>query len=437
MNLEKNIERIRGNFPHLEFLIHLGACGAAPLCLKWYNALQKYWQFEYAHSQLSGKVPASLTSQSIEAKMEAAKLINAEPTEICWINRVLQGLNMVKDVIDYNYPWEKGDNVVFTDQGYPSSGHTWLQLRKKGVEIHRVKNVEGKILLHGGSSVKKEVAPGCWEYGDMDQAIDEKTKLACINRTTWHCGFTYDVEAVCELAHEKGAFVVDDAYQALGARVIDVHKDEVDFLVSGSHKWQCGPPLVGMFYVRKDLCEKLEPSYWSYLNVDRGPWTLEQKKHPFIFGLPFGKQDHDNIKSYDMPFPKTAERFDQGIGSTDVLWGWLASLRWLNELGKEDIQKRVVRLGGYLIDGLLNIGCKVNTPVDPKQRHGLINYTTGSYGNDFKCYEAMATRVPKPITGPTIRYQGEIGGIRVCTHFYNTEEDVDKFIDFQKDLMPK
>lgn len=437
MNLEKNVERIRGNFPHLEFLIHLGACGAAPLCLKWYNAMQKYWQFEYAHSQLSGKVPASLTSQSIEAKREAAKLIGAEPTEICWINRVLQGLNMVRDVIDYNYPWEKGDNVVFTDQGYPSSGHTWLQLRKKGVEIHRVKNVDGKILLHGGSSAKKELGPSCWEYGDMDQAVDEKTKLVCINRTTWNCGFTYDVEAVCTLAHENGAFVVDDAYQALGARVMDVHRDEVDFLVSGSHKWQCGPPLIGMFYVRKDLCEKLEPSYWSYLNVDRGPWTLEQKKHPFIFGFPFGKQDHDNIKSYDMPFPKSAERFDQGIGTTDVLWGWLATLMWLNELGKEDIEKRVVRLGGYLIDGLLDIGCKVNTPMDPKQRHGLINYTTGSYGKDFKCYEAMGTRVPKPITGPTIRYQGGVGGIRVCTHFYNTEEDVDKFIDFQKDLMPK
>jgi len=136
-------------------------------------------------------------------------------------------------------------------------------------------------------------------------------------------------------------------------------------------------------------------------------------------------------------FSKSAERFDQGIGSTDALWGWLASLRWFNELGKEAIQKRVVRLGGYLIDGLLDIGCKVNTPIDPKQRHGLINYTTGSYGNDLKCYEAMVTRVPEPITGPTIRYQGGVGGMRVCTHFYNTEEDVDKFIDFQKDLMPK
>ena len=252
-----------------------------------------------------------------------------------------------------------------------------------------------------------------------------------------NCGFTYDVEAVCKLAHDKGALVVDDAYQALGARVIDVHKDNVDFMVSGSHKWQCGPPLAGMLYVRKGLCEKLEPLYWSYLNTDRGPWTLEQKKYPDIFGFPFGKQDHDNIKGYDVPFYKTAERFNQGIGTTDALWGWLATLKWLNELGKDDIQKRVLRLGGYLIDGLLNIGCRVNTPIDPKQRHGLINYTTGSYGNDLKCYQAMETRVPKPITGPAIRYQGGVGGIRVCTHFYNTEEDVDEFIDFQKDLMPK
>jgi selenocysteine lyase/cysteine desulfurase len=112
-------------------------------------------------------------------------------------------------------------------------------------------------------------------------------------------------------------------------------------------------------------------------------------------------------------------------------------LRLSKELGKEGIQKRVVRLGGYLIDGLLNIGCKVNTPMDPKQRHGLINYTAGSYGNDLKCYETMGTRVPEPITGPTIRHQGGVGGMRVCTNFCNTEEDIDEFIDLQKDLMPK
>jgi hypothetical protein len=38
------------------------------------------------------------------------------------------------------------------------------------------------------------------------------------------------------------------------------------------------------------------------------------------------------------------------MGSTDALWGWLASLRLSKELGKEGIQKRVVRLGGYLIE---------------------------------------------------------------------------------------
>jgi len=47
-------------------------------------------------------------------------------------------------------------------------------------------------------------------------------------------------------------------------------------------------------------------------------------------------------------FSKSAERFDQGIGSTDALWGWLASLRWLNELGKEDIQKGLLGLEDIL-----------------------------------------------------------------------------------------
>lgn len=64
-------------------------------------------------------------------------------------------------------------------------------------------------------------------------------------------------------------------------------------------------------------------------------------------------------------------------------------MRYLNNLGPRAIERRVKRLGGYCIEMLKEIGCKVNTPEDPKMRHGLITYTTGRYSLDKKSFEAM------------------------------------------------
>jgi selenocysteine lyase/cysteine desulfurase len=279
--------------------------------------------------------------------------------------------------------------------------------------------------------LKKEVIPGVWQFGDMDQAVNDRTRLVVVDRTTWHLGFTIDVEAVCKLAHAKGALVVDDPFQALGAIPVDVKKENVDFLITGCHKWQCGPGSVGFMYVRKDLIEQFEPEYSVYGNASVG-----RPEHPRIQNCPgeFGQLNHDNILSYNYPYVKTAQRFEMGTVAGDYLAGFGAALQYLNNLGKTDIEERVRRLGGYFIDKLTSIGCKVNTPVDPKERHGLINYTTGSYDNDLKsCLELNDHQV----AGPMLRYQGGIGGIRTCVHFYSVEEDVDKLIKLQKNLMPK
>jgi len=419
MNLETNIEKIRDEFPLLKVCTFLDAANQCIPNIRWMKVAHEY--FDY---QMTGRHDVAghpfLSARAQHSKIEAAKLINASVEEICNMYRPSTGLNIVKDII----PWKKGDNVVCDDLGYPSSGHTWLQLRKKGVEIRRIKNSEGKILLTGGSSIKENIAPDCTSYGDLDQAIDEHTRLVCINRTTWTSGFTFDVEAVCKLAHEKGALVVDDAFQSIGAIKVDVKKDNIDFLITGSYKWQCGPEGAGFFYVRKDLINKYEPSFWSYGNIAR----------PGEMGGSFGDPTHDNITSYDFPLVQDARRFDQGICVGEVLWAWDATLQYLNELEPTNVEQRVKKLGGYCIDRLLDLGIKVNTPIDPEERHGLISYTLKNHDLNMKSYEALVRHRPIPIN-VSIRYQGGIGGIRICCHFFNTEEDIDKVIDVQKRIL--
>ena len=420
MELESELEKIRSNFPHLEDIIYLGAAGSSPFNLVVYNAVMECWNRRLYGSTLGGVGHAWFSEKEELCRNEVGKLIGAYHEEICFISRVVQGLNMVRDIIDFNDPWEKGDNVVITDQAYPSTGHTFLALRKRGVKIKKIRNSNGRILRE-----------------DMEKAIDDKTKLVCINRTSVGSGFTYDVREVCGIAHEKGALVVDDAIQTLGAKVIDVHGDDVDFLVSGSYKWQLGPPEAGVFYIKRELCETLEPAFWSYINVDKGPNIRGMDR------FPFGALDHNTIESYDYPFPKTAQRFEPGTTATDQLWAWHATLKWLNKLGKEKIARRVHQLGGYLIERLKEIGCEVKTPERPEpdalntERHGLIMYSTGSYEEDVRSVGMMGRRQLRPVRGPTMKYQGGLGGIRVSPHIYNTLEEIDDFIDYQREIIKR
>jgi selenocysteine lyase/cysteine desulfurase len=420
MKLDGELSNIRSNFPLIRDMIYLGVAGKAPFNLIVYNAIMECWNRRRYGSSLGGVHHSWLSQKGAMAKKEAARLLNADPDEVCFISRVVQGLNLVRDIIDYNSPWTKDDNIVYTDLAYPSSGHTWLSLKKKGVELREIKNVNGRILVE-----------------DMEKSIDDKTKLICINRTNAGSGFTYNVKTVCEIAHEKGAYVVDDAIQTFGAKLIDVHSDDVDFLVSSSYKWQLGPKEAGLFYVRLDLCEKLEPSFWSYINVDKGQDAgLEER-------FPFGALDHHAIKSYNYPFFNTAQKFEMGTTATDQLWAWYEVLRWFNELGMENVDKRTHDLGRYLIDGLHDIEVQVQTPLEPETdavntlRHALIMYTTGEYSLDMKTINAMRFHPDKQIVGPTMKYQGGFGGVRVSPHIYNTKEEIDQFVEYLDRILKK
>ena len=413
-----NVEKVRANFPLIDDMVYLGAAGSGPFSLVVYNAVMECWNRRRYGSSLGGTGHTWFSEKTDHAKMEVAKLIGSYPEEICFLSRVVQCLNLVRDIVDVNDPWEKGDNLVMTDQAYPSTGHTFLNLRSKGVELRVIKNVNGRIMRR-----------------DMEKAVDENTKLVCINRTSVGSGFTYDVRQVCDIAHSMGAYVVDDAIQTVGAKAVDVHDDGVDFVATSSYKWQCGPPEAGFLYVRGELCEKLEPSYWSYINLDKGPNLTGMAK------FPFGALDHDSVDSYDYPFAKTAERFEMGTTAMDQIWGYHAALQFLNDLGKEKIEERLMHLGGYLAEELEGVGCTVKTPMEPEDdalnthRHALIMYTTGSYDMDVKSVRGMASRKLKPVRGPTVKYQGGFGGIRVSPHVYNTEEEIEAFVMHQKSLL--
>lgn len=334
-----------------------------------------------------------------------AELIGADPTEVTNMYRPMTAMNLIlTDLLD----WDGSENVVFTDLTYPSMPYILFGLRDHyGVELRRVESKDGVVSLN-----------------DLADAIDDDTQVVCINRTTPWCGFTFDVEEVADLAHEHDAYVLDDAMQSVGAMELDVHQDDVDFLVTGSYKWQCGPEGAGIFYIREDLIGEFDPDFRNYIWSD------------LPGGIPFSRPDHDNVEHWNYPLVENANRYEQGIVVTPVLFGWRETLEFLLDLGPANIEERITDLGGYLIDRLREIGCEVVTPSDPDRRHGLIVYTTGDDETDAETYERFEAPPPgkKPIN-VTNRSLGGVGGIRVSCHFFNTKADIDELVDRQQRIL--
>lgn len=383
LDVDRDIERIREDFPILKYKTWFATAGYGPTLRPVWEAVKSCWGFKLHDSRVDQP----------DAKGEAARLLHADEDELCWITRVTQGLNMVRSMTELR----RGENVVVTDLAYPSNLFVWLPLREQGVEIRRIENREG------------EIAPA-----DFEKAVNDSTRVVSISHTEWASGLTYDLKALSEIAHDHGALLVVDAYQSVGAV-------DVDFLVTGAGKWLCCPTQSGIFYVRGDLIGDFDPAYRYYGRVEEA----------FRHGPRWVGPTHDNIADYDKPLVERAEKFDRGCVSSDALWGLHAALRYFNDLGMENIERRVRRLSGLLIDGLLGLGCRVNTPLEPERRGGLVTYSTGSHELNKRSYETLVARNVLVF----LRYSGGVGGIRASPHFFNTEAEIDKLLSIQKALM--
>ncbi|MBS7619084.1 aminotransferase class V-fold PLP-dependent enzyme [Candidatus Bathyarchaeota archaeon] len=388
-------------FPMLKHWVFLDAANAMIPARYWLNAIRECLNI-YEFAPYGQADHPFLTVVFKECIQRAAKLIHAKECEITNIYRVMTAANLIiNDLIE----WRKGDNVVFSDLDYPSIPFILMNLqKKKGVELRRIRNMNGEIPMDA-----------------LEKNIDDRTKLVCVNRTTPWCGFTYDVKEVCRVAHEHGSLVLDDSIQSIGAIDVDVHKDDVDFLLTGSYKWQCGPEGAGIFYIKEELIDDFDPDFRNYI------WSEVPG------GIPFSRLDHDNLTSWNYPLVKNANRFDMGVCVTPILFGWNATLKFYERVGIEKVERNVRRMGDYCIDRLHESGCRVLTPVDPKKRHGLIVYTNGSYEIDSAVYKKLdaSWTYMKPIK-VSFRGVGGIIGIRASCHFFNTKEDIDALVESQE-----
>ncbi len=385
-------ETIRREFPLLEEVVWLASAGVGPMPRRALDAIAETQRALYEGFDPPAWKEAGEAAE--RARRAVAALLEVEPEEIALVRSTTEGLN----AIAASLPWERGDNVVITDQEYPANAIPWYhQARRHGFEV-RVARSRGRGL----------------PLDAFAEVIDRRTRLVAVSHVQFGSGYRVDLAGLAELAHGHGALLVVDAIQSVGAVGVRPRELGVDALACGGYKWLCGPEGTGFLYVRRELVEELLPSQIGFHNIAR---EEEKSLWDLLCGGGTWVRDFSG-------YAPGALRFDAIGLNPAILSGFATALELFLELDPGWIEERVLRLSSRLIAELSRRGYEVATPEDPAERAGIV-LVRGPWNLRA---EIARAEVEKHFLSRGIKIHVRAGGIRVSTHFFNSEDDLDRFL---------
>jgi selenocysteine lyase/cysteine desulfurase len=266
--------------------------------------------------------------------------------------------------------------VVLTDWEFPTIGQIWHAQESRGARVQHV----------------AAAADGTIPIENFERVIDDDTLLVSITHVCYRNGAKVDVPKVVELAHERGALVLLDAFQSVGSLPVDVKELGVDFLGAGVLKYLLGSAGLGFFYCRRELVERVWPTQTG--------WFADEN----IFAM-----DHTDYSP-----ARTAARFQAGTPPVPSIYAGIAGIELMQEIGIAETREHVQGLNAHLLAGLDELQASVVTPRAAERRGALIC---------VKSTDAKALVVALGDEG--IITSERDGNLRVSAHCYNSVEDVD------------
>lgn len=313
-------------------------------------------------------------NEAVRAAM--ARVLRVTPDEIAVTASASAGINALASALDFSGPRRK---VVISDFEFPTNAQIWHAQERLGAEVVHV----------------PPAADGYIPLESFARAIDERTRLVAVTQVCFRNGARLDIAGIARLARERGALVMVDCYQAIGAMTVDARALGIDFAVGGMLKYLLGTAGIGFLYARSELIGDLVPG--------NSGW--------------FAQED---IAAMDIranrPSP-TARRFEAGTPPVANCYAAEAGLNIILEVGTDAIEERVRVLTRRCMEGLAAIGWPAVTPADDSRRGPMVAVPSRDAPGLF-------ARLLEQDIVTSFRD----GNIRATVHFYNSEADIDRFV---------
>ncbi len=336
-----------------------------------------------------------------DSRQAVKNFINAaHAEEIIFTRNASESLNLVA----YSYGLanlREGDEIVTTIVEHHSNMLPWRMVAEKtGAVVKYIECAED-------GSISDEA---------VDAAIGSKTKLVAVAQISNVLGCLNPVDKIIAAAHAVGAVVVIDAAQSAPHMKIDVQSLDADFLAFSGHK-MFGPMGIGVLYGKKTLLEEMPP---------------------FLRG-----GEMISIVSRDgQEYAPLPHKFEAGTVNAAGAAGLKAAIDYISKIGFDVICAREEVLTTYAFEGMKNVpGVKIIGADAAEGHKGILTFLLeGVHPHDIAAIldaDDINIRAGNHCAQPLLDHLGTGATARVSFAFYNTLEDVDRFLTSLRGIREK
>lgn len=313
--------------------------------------------------------------------------------EIVFTKGSTESLNMICFGY-YKHYLKPGDEILIDKAEHASNVMPWFVLEREiGVKVKCISLDQNYELT----------------LSNVKNSITDKTRviaIASVSNVVGDIRDTYNIGLLCK---EKNIDFVLDASQAVGHIPVDVLRDNVSFLAFSAHK-MLGPTGVGVLYGKYDLLLKMQPIYYGG-------------------GM---NQFFEEDGSFELKMPPL--RFEAGTPPIAEVIGMGEAIKYLNNIGIENIHLHEVSLKKYLVDELSKIDNVIlynktsESGIIVFNLDGVFSQDTSIYLNHYHIYIRAGNHCTKMLKDDfNIK-----NTCRISLHLYNTKDEVDKLIEVLK-----
>ena len=393
-----NIENIKKQFPIFNNkvqnndLVYLDSANSSQKPQVVVDRIYDFYTKEFSNVGRSVHYLAvAATNLYEETRSLMQKYINAkDPNEIVFTKGATEAINLVANTFGQKF-LNEGDEIILTELEHHSNYVPWHYLRRsKGVQIKFAEiNSEGEISLES-----------------IEKLITSKTKMIAITHLSNVTGAILPIKEITQLAHSKNIPVLVDGCQGAPHLKLDMQDIGCDFYAISSHKMY-GPTGLGILYAKKKWLEILPPYQGG------GGMISEVKKDGITFG--------------DLP-----NKYEAGTMATAQVIAFAESIKFLNQIGIENIEKHKTELTKYG-EEILRKNNTVKLVGNPKNKGSVLSFTLdGIHAHDIATIldeDGVAIRAGHHCCQILHDKLGLSATARASFGVYNTKDDIDKLDD--------
>ena len=401
-----NLDLIRKDFPILETQVNghqivyfdNGATTQRPLPVV--NAVVDYVTHQNGNPHRGAHIFAISASEAYDTSKEVVRdFIHARSEkEIIYTRNTTESLNLVSRSYRETH-LKKGDHILITIAEHHSNLVTWQRAAEK----------TGAVLDY--IYIDKET--GHFPEEELKKIDDPRVKILAFAQVSNVLGVEFDPKPLIKRAHAHGAVVVLDGAQSTPHKQIDVQDLDCDFFAFSGHK-MCSMGGIGVLYAKEELLDEMEPCL-------------------------MGGDMIETVEEQTTTFAELPAKFEAGTQYVEGAVGLVAAIKYIQAIGYDDIRAQERKLVTRCLEGMKKLPfIQIIGPKNPEEKEGLIAFEVeGVHPHDvaqIMSAEGICIRTGHHCAEPLHHYLGVNASCRASFYFYNTEEEVDYFLDKLKDV---